>query len=158
MLLRWMPRRSRVPSLRLAQMASHVSNGASKGDASTSAGCSLEDLPKTNVFTVSLPPDPEYKSPKDSHAAPRGDLGPRMVKGALYTYVKPEGTQESELLSVSKAAMRDVGLIDGSENTNVFKDIIAGNKIFWDEKSETGIYPWAQCYGGRRIVIHHYTI
>lgn len=71
-----------------------------------------------------------------------------MVKGALYTFVRPEGTKDSELLCVSKAAMRDIGLMEGVENTNEFKELVAGNKIFWDEKTGEGIYPWAQCYGG----------
>ena len=71
-----------------------------------------------------------------------------MVKGALYTYVRPEETQDPELLGVSKTAMKDIGLMEGLENTNDFKDLVAGNKIFWNEKTEEGIYPWAQCYGG----------
>ena len=130
-------------------MTSHVSTGATNGHANgTSTGVTLQDLPKSNIFTVNLPPDPEYKTPADSHKAPRDDLGPRMVKGALYTYVRPEETKDPELLSVSKNAMKDIGLIEGVESTNDFKDLVAGNKILWDEKTEEGIYPWSQCYGG----------
>ena len=149
MLLRSLARRPELAYLRLAQMTSHVSNGATNGHrTSTSTGCSLQDIPKSNVFTSNLPTDPEYKTPADSHKAPRGDLGPRMVKGALYTYVRPEKTKNSELLGVSKAAMKNIGLLEGVENTNDFKNLVAGNQIFWDEKTEQGIYPWAQCYGG----------
>lgn len=72
-----------------------------------------------------------------------------MVKGALYTYVRPEETKDPELLGISKSAMTDIGLTKGVENTNDFKNLVAGNKILWDEKSEEGIYPWAQCYGGK---------
>ena len=71
-----------------------------------------------------------------------------MVKGALYTFVRPEETKEPELLGVSERAMRDIGLKQGEENTEDFKQLVAGNKIMWDADTEKGIYPWAQCYGG----------
>lgn len=74
-----------------------------------------------------------------------------MVKGALYTYVKPEETENPELLGISHNAMRDLGLKEGDEETQEFKDLVAGNKICWDNETETGIYPWAQCYGGIHI-------
>ncbi|KAK4698014.1 hypothetical protein P7C71_g140, partial [Lecanoromycetidae sp. Uapishka_2] len=126
-------------------MTSHISNGATNGAFN---GVSLEELSKTNVFTSHLPSDSAFETPSDSHRAPRAELGPRMVKGALYTYVRPEETDDPELLGVSRTAMKDIGLIDGQENTEIFKETMAGNKIFWDEKSGEGVYPWAQCYGG----------
>ena len=73
-----------------------------------------------------------------------------MVKGALYTYVRPEETENPELLGTCRTAMHDIGLKEGEENTEEFKNMVAGNKIFWDNKSEEGIYSWAQCYGGDR--------
>ncbi|KAL8712756.1 MAG: hypothetical protein Q9220_002964 [cf. Caloplaca sp. 1 TL-2023] len=130
-------------------MTSHLTNGARNGTSNgASSGLSLDDLPKSNIFTTELPPDSEYKTPSSSHYAPREDLGPRMVKGALYTYVRPEQTSEPELLGVSKAAMRDVGLRLGEEDTSEFKALVAGNKTYWNPSTEEGIYPWAQCYGG----------
>ena len=71
-----------------------------------------------------------------------------MVKGALYTYVRPEETESPELLGVSTTAMRDIGLFKGQENTEEFKDVVAGNKFYWNNEAEEGVYPWAQCYGG----------
>lgn len=71
-----------------------------------------------------------------------------MVKGALYTYVRPEGSDKAELLGVSKRAMKDIGLKEGEETTEEFKELVAGNKIMWDSETKEGIYPWAQCYGG----------
>ena len=115
-------------------------------------GVALHNLPKSKVFTSNLPPDPEFKEPIDSHKAPRSELGPRMVKGALYTYVRPEETTEPELLGVSERALNDVGLKESEQESNEFKDMVAGNKIFWDAETEEGIYPWAQCYGG--IYVH----
>lgn len=126
---------------RLGQMASHLSS-------SSSAGTSLADLPKSNVFTSKLPPDPAFETPESSHKAPRETLGPRMVKGALFTYVRPEPVDETELLGVSSKAMEDLGLKPREEQTPQFQALVAGNKIWWDEE-KGGIYPWAQCYGGK---------
>ena len=75
-----------------------------------------------------------------------------MVKGALYTYVRPEPTEEPELLAVSPTAIKDIGLQSGEKDTELFKETIAGNHVFWDEKSGEGIYPWAQCYGGSPLM------
>ncbi|KAJ6001787.1 hypothetical protein N7499_002349 [Penicillium canescens] len=123
---------------RLSQMASHFPSGA---------GVSLVELPKSNNFTSKLPPDPAFETPEISHKAPRESLGPRMVKGALFTYVRPEPTDAPELLGVSPKAMKDVGLKPGEDQTAQFKALVAGNEFWWDEE-KGGVYPWAQCYGG----------
>ena len=63
--------------------------------------------------------------------------------------MRPERSEEPELLAVSKAALRDIGLREGEEKTDEFKELVAGNKLLdWDEEKGEGIYPWAQCYGG----------
>ncbi|TQB68137.1 hypothetical protein MPDQ_003917 [Monascus purpureus] len=111
------------------------------------AGVSLDELPKSSVFTSKLPPDPQFPMPESSHNAPRQHLGPRLVKGAMYTFVRPEPAEEPELLGVSPKAMEDIGLRKGEEHTPEFKSLVAGNKFFWSEESG-GVYPWAQCYGG----------
>ncbi|MCJ1276081.1 hypothetical protein MMC21_003886 [Puttea exsequens] len=130
-------------------MTSHLSNGATDGAIKGAQDeVSLQELPKSNIFTSNLPPDDAFKTPSDSHKAPRANLGPRMVKGAIYTYVRPEQTEDPELLGISRTAMRDIGLIDGQEKTEEFRNTVAGNRIYWDEKTSEGIYPWAQCYGG----------
>lgn len=136
---RYMSRRTlHLSRNRLNQMASHLSTH----------GSSLADLPKSNVFTSKLPPDPAFETPEASHKAPRETLGPRMVKGALFTYVRPEPTEGSELLGVSSKAMEDLGLKTGEEETAQFQALVAGNEIWWNE-DKGGIYPWAQCYGGQ---------
>ena len=131
-------------------MAAHFSasaiNGAMNG--TSFEGVSLAKLPKSNIFTTSLPADARFPNPADSFKALRQALGPSMVKGALYTYVHPEETKDPELLGVSETAMRDIGLRNGEEKTEEFKQMAAGNKIMWDPESKEGIYPWAQCYGG----------
>ncbi|KAL9040516.1 MAG: hypothetical protein Q9214_004454 [Letrouitia sp. 1 TL-2023] len=128
-------------------MTADLSNSSRTSTIGSVLGVSLADLQKSNVFTSNLPPDPSFKTPAESHNAPRANLGPRMVKDALYTFVRPEQTNEPELLGISQTAMRDIGLREGEEKLEDFKSLVAGNKIFWDNKSAEGIYPWAQCYG-----------
>ena len=70
-----------------------------------------------------------------------------MVRGALYTYVRPEPTEEPELLGVSQKALEDIGLAESEAHSAELKEVVAGNKFYWTEE-DGGIYPWAQCYGG----------
>ncbi|KAG9233137.1 hypothetical protein BJ875DRAFT_379215 [Amylocarpus encephaloides] len=122
---------------------SHASNGTSYPRST------LEDLPKSWTFTASLPPDAIFATPADSHKTPREDIGPRQVKGALYTWVRPEEQEEPDLLSVSRTALKDLGIKEGEESTEDFKQVVAGNKLLgWDNEKGEGGYPWAQCYGG----------
>ena len=126
-------------------MATASVNGASNG---TFEGVSLAALPKSNVFTSNLPRDEKFPTPVDSYNASRKELGPRMVKNALYTLVRPEEKEDPELYGVSLQAMTDIGLKSGEDATDDFRNLVSGNKIFWDPGSKEGIYPWAQCYGG----------
>ena len=140
--------RHRTTVRRLTQMAQQT-HTTTNGDASRAfTGLSLSDLPKSNVFTTNLPPDPDFPTPAESFKANRRELGPRIVKGALYTYVRPEEKQNPELFGVGEQAMRDIGLNLEEAKTDAFKQLVAGNKIMWDPE-EGGIYPWAQCYGGK---------
>ncbi|TVY84881.1 UPF0061 protein [Lachnellula suecica] len=128
-------------------MAAHLSNGHANG--SSYAGTSLADLPKSWTFTSSLPPDPRFPTPADSHKTPRGEIGPAQVKGALFTWVRPEESKEPELLAVSSTALKDLGIKEGEEKTEEFKATVAGNRLLgWDAEKGEGGYPWAQCYGG----------
>jgi serine/tyrosine/threonine adenylyltransferase len=134
--------------MRLAQMTAHLTNGSAT-NGTRYAGASLADLPKSWNFTSNLPPDPEFPTPAISHKTPRDDIGPRQVRGALFTWVRPEETKEPELLAVSPAAMRDLGIKEGEEKTEEFRQLVAGNKLMgWDEEKGEGGYPWAMCYGG----------
>ena len=119
-------------------------------NSSESHGTTLADLPKSWHFTSSLPPDPQYPTPADSHKTPRDEIRPRQVRGALFTWVRPETQKDPELLAVSPAAMRDIGLAPSEAETEEFKQTAAGNRIHgWDSETLTGPgYPWAQCYGG----------
>ena len=130
-------------------MTQQLSNGAINGTGDGRKGAStLADLPKSNVFTQNLPADDRFPRPADSYKASRQALGPRLVKGALFTYVRPEEKEDTELYGVGETAMLDVGLKPGEEKTQDFQQLVSGNRIQWDPKNETGVYPWAQCYGG----------
>jgi uncharacterized protein YdiU (UPF0061 family) len=127
----------------------HLNGGIANANGTSKSLHTLSSLPKSNVFTSNLPPDPAFPTPADSHAAPRETLGPRLVKEALYTYVRPEITHSPELLGVSERALQDLGIDPSETSTDDFKHVVAGNKILtWDEDTKEGIYPWAQCYGG----------
>lgn len=71
-----------------------------------------------------------------------------MVKGALYTFVRPEPSDDPELLGVSPRALDDLGIRASEVETPKFRALVSGNEIWWNEE-EGGIYPWAQCYGGK---------
>ncbi|KAF3308115.1 hypothetical protein TWF173_001719 [Orbilia oligospora] len=103
-------------------------------------GVTLDELPKSHVFTDKLPPDPNVPTPQvaDSNQRPK----PGLVKNAAFTWIKPEETPDYELLAVSPAAFDSIGLKRGEEKEEEFGKLVSGNKIFEEH------YPWAQCYGG----------
>lgn len=117
---------------------------------SSAPGVTLEQLPKSWHFTTSLPPDPLFPTPAASHKTPRDEIGPRQVRNAIFSYVRPQRQSNPELLAVSPAAMRDLGLALSEAKTELFRQTAAGNHIWgWDEEKMEGEgYPWAQCYGG----------
>ena len=75
-----------------------------------------------------------------------------MVKKALFTYVRPEPSEKPELLAISPTGLKDIGLQEGEEDSDLFRKTVAGNHIFWDEGTGSGVYPWAQCYGGTSLL------
>ncbi|KAI1813634.1 UPF0061-domain-containing protein [Poronia punctata] len=112
-------------------------------------GTSINDIPKTWNFTSKLPADALYPTPAESHKTARDEIGPRMVRNAIFTWVRPQTVKDPELLAVSPAAMRDLGIQPGDEKNPDFVATVAGNKIQgWNEEKGKGGYPWAQCYGG----------
>src|SRR5690349_2864783 len=91
-------------------MGSRNASNSTPPPSSPGAGVSLSSLPKSWHFTSSLPPDPLFPTPADSHKTPREQIVPRQVRGALFSWVRPETQSRPELLSVSPAAFRDLGL------------------------------------------------
>ncbi|KAI5918998.1 UPF0061-domain-containing protein [Camillea tinctor] len=127
-----------------------ASVASSAGDDGT-MGLSINDIPKTWNFTSKLPADRFFPTPADSHRMRRDHFFPRQVYQSLFTWVRPERVPCSEILAVSAAALRDLGIRadDPSKNPD-FAATVAGNKLQgWDEEALEGPgYPWAQCYGG----------
>ncbi|KYK55775.1 hypothetical protein DCS_07739 [Drechmeria coniospora] len=116
---------------------------------SANDGALLKDLPKSWTFTRSLPADAIFPTPAASHKTPREQIRPRQVLHAAFTWVRPEQQTDPELLAVSAASLRDIGIREGEEKTDDFRQFAAGNKLYgWDEMNLEGGYPWAQCYGG----------
>ncbi|KAK9481351.1 hypothetical protein V1514DRAFT_323593 [Lipomyces japonicus] len=111
---------------------------------SQNKGLTLADLPKSHVFTAKNPPDPKLPTPEDSKTAEKTLLGPRIVQGGIFSWVRPEEHDlgQAEVLAVSPAALRDLGLLESEKDTDEFKELVIGNRIY-DEH-----YPWAQLYGG----------
>ncbi|KAI1637453.1 hypothetical protein F4809DRAFT_319679 [Biscogniauxia mediterranea] len=147
MLLNHIARRSLPHRRRLTRMASQISTGAH--NATTAA--SINDIPKSWTFTSKLPADPNFPTPAASHKTPRDQITPRLVRDALFTWVRPQPVTSPELLAVSPAALRDLGIRADDPATNPdFVATVAGNKLQgWDEEAQEGEgYPWAQCYGG----------
>ncbi|KAK7752266.1 hypothetical protein SLS62_005801 [Diatrype stigma] len=150
-----------------AQMAAAAA-AFSSSPTTAGAGASINDIPKSWNFTSKLPADARFPTPLDSHQTPRDEIGPRQVRDALFTWVRPQPQARPELLAVSPAAMRDLGIREGDEATADFLATVAGNKLQgWDQdqdgegegkgkgKEEDNSdkpgehrYPWAQCYGG----------
>ncbi|KAK4580407.1 hypothetical protein LTR86_000610 [Recurvomyces mirabilis] len=130
-------------------MANHLSSSHNNGSQQT---FSIRNIPKSNNFTLKLPPDPQYPTPGASHKEVRIKLGPRLVRDAAYTYVRPESFEKTELVGVSKAALRDLAIDPSTTETEDFKDTVAGEKIITledgQEPRDKDVYPWAQCYGG----------
>lgn len=133
---------------RVAQMASHLSTSTSTDGASKQFN--IRDLPKSNNFTQKLPADQQYPTPQASHNEDRRKLGPRLVKNAAYTYVRPEIFEKTELVGVSQTALKDLAIDPASTKEEDFKDTVVGRKIITidGEPKDDDVYPWAQCYGG----------
>jgi uncharacterized protein YdiU (UPF0061 family) len=133
-------------------MATHISNTAGDTSNRSQKTFDIRALPKSNNFTQKLPPDAEYPTPATSHAAERKLLGPRLVKNAAYTFVRPDPMKSSELVAVSKAALRDLAIDPSTVDSEDFKQTVSGEKIITlpggDEPWDEVVYPWAQCYGG----------
>jgi len=129
-------------------MASHLSTSTSTNGASKQF--SIRDLPKSNNFTQKLPADQQYPTPEASHNEDRRKLGPRLVKNAAFTYVRPEIFEKTELVGVSQTALKDLAIDPALTKDEDFKDAVAGRKIITidGEPKDDDVYPWAQCYGG----------
>ena len=105
--------------------------------------CNIPIVELSRELLIIYLADPEFPTTEASKNAPRKALGPREVRGAMFTWVAPEGGEpHPEVLVVSEDAMRTLGLKPGEAKREDFKHLMAGN-LFVD-----GIMPWAAAYGG----------
>jgi serine/tyrosine/threonine adenylyltransferase len=139
-----------LKKLHLPHMTGQISSIASHLKSNVPyKGLPIKALPKSWHFTSSLPPDSVFPTAADSHKTPREHIQPRQVRNALFSWVRPETAEDPELLAVSPQAMRDLGIREGDEKTDEFRQTAAGNVLHgWDDQKLEGGYPWAQCYGG----------
>lgn len=138
-------RRSRMSKAapRLSQMAAHISSSATHGTSSSTTngapypGKPISQIPRSHTYTSRLTPDPLYSTPQISHSAPREDLGPRQVRGGFYTYCRPTKIPAPELLGVSPAAVKDLGISE--TESEEFLQVVSGNRILgWEEVVDGG--------------------
>jgi len=114
-----------------------VNGETANGYSSQWQGTTLAALPKSHVFTQNLPPDPLIPSPEASKEAPQVQLRTsRPVRSALFTWVAPEKNENPQVLATSWKAMKDLGLNPGEAETEDFKSLMGGNKIYEEH------YPW----------------
>jgi len=138
---------------RIAGMAQQLNTAAYAPAASERQKLfTIEVLPKSNNFTQKLPPDADYPTPTSSHQAERKRLGPRQVRSAAYTFVRPEPLQRPELVATSPAALRDLAIDPASVTSEAFRGAVSGERIITvaegSDPTDLDVYPWAQCYGG----------
>ncbi|KAK7208271.1 YdiU domain protein [Myxozyma melibiosi] len=132
---------ARAQNRNLSTISKRMASSATK----SYSGVTLAELPKSHVFTEKLPADPQVPTPEAAmDAKDPGVFLPRAVTDAAFTYVKPgtHNIEKAKLLAVSEAAMRDLGLKLEEKDTDEFKEVVIGNKIYEEH------FPWAQVYGG----------
>jgi serine/tyrosine/threonine adenylyltransferase len=84
-------------------------------------------------FTAALPADPDSRNLR------------RQVTGACYSWVKPRGFPNAELLAWSRELGDELGLSPQTLGKEKFTAIFSGNETL------PGLAPYALCYGGHQF-------
>ena len=69
----------------------------------------------------------------------------RQVHNACFSYVTPKQTSAPKLIHVSPEMLEAVGLSEDATETNLFLEVVAGNRVLENTK------PYAMCYGGHQF-------
>ena len=93
----------------------------------------LESLQFDNAFMRALPADPEVGSRR------------REVVGACYSRVEPTVVPNPSLVAYSTEAAELVGLSPADCDSQLFAEVITGNRLL------PGMDPFATCYGGHQF-------
>ncbi|ANB11714.1 Fmp40p [Sugiyamaella lignohabitans] len=110
----------------------------------------FQKLTKTSTFTQFLTPDAKVPTIEAAKSAGAELIRTaRMVEGS-FTWLVPgilEGKENPkyEVVAVSPSAMKDLGLQEGEETTELFKETVSG---YSSRVDAIGVYPWAQAYAG----------
>lgn len=86
-----------------------------------------------DTFTKELPADPILQN------------RPRQVENACFSFVTPKKTKQSKLLHVSDHMAKELGLSERDIQSEVFLQVVTGNKVLENTK------PYAMCYGGHQF-------
>lgn len=86
-----------------------------------------------NTFTSALPSDKILKNSR------------RQVSEAVFSYVEPKKTKAPEVIHVSQEMASELGITYKETQTEFFKEIVTGNRVYPNTK------PFAMCYGGHQF-------
>lgn len=86
-----------------------------------------------NTFIEELPSDTNLENTR------------RQVTEAVFSYANPKKTKAPKVLHVSKEMATELGISEEETQTDFFKNIVTGNKIYPNTK------PFAMCYAGHQF-------
>lgn len=93
----------------------------------------MKNLTIKSEFTDNLPADKILENTR------------RQVENAAYSYVNPKQTSNPKVVHTSKEMASELGILEKDLNTDFFRDIVTGNKIYPNTK------PFAMCYAGHQF-------
>jgi len=86
-----------------------------------------------NTFLNNLPADKVLENSR------------RQVTDAVYSFVNPKKTNQSEIIHVSQEMANDLGITTKETKSELFKNVFTGNQVYANTK------PYAMCYGGHQF-------
>jgi uncharacterized protein YdiU (UPF0061 family) len=93
----------------------------------------MSNIILSNTFTDSLPADTELANL------------PRQVQNACYSWVKPKGMANPQMIIFSEELAHDLDIPSDFCKSQTFTDIMTGNQLAENSK------PYAMCYGGHQF-------
>ncbi|WP_298781960.1 YdiU family protein [uncultured Polaribacter sp.] len=85
------------------------------------------------TFCEKLPADPILENSR------------RQVKSAVFSYVNPKKTKDPKVIHISNEMALELGISEEETQSDFFKNVFTGNKIYPNTK------PFAMCYGGHQF-------
>lgn len=69
----------------------------------------------------------------------------RQVEGAVFSFTYPKKTKKPKVLHTSLEMAKELGITEEETKSDLFKNIVTGNKVYPNTK------PFAMCYGGHQF-------